>query len=370
MTILSEGQVEKLGSENSILKLKFGEKKINDEIGKCDHEKAFEVITRALLQNNVVDQLSKIKVVGHRVVHGGVSFSKPVIVDNNVKQTIGSLTFLAPLHNPANLTGIINAEQTFPDAKQIAVFDTAFHTTIPEFAHRYALPEQYYRQHHIRVYGFHGTSHKYVSEKWYALNNRNRGKIITLHLGNGCSMAAIKDGCCIDTSLGFSPTAGLIMGTRSGDIDPMIIPYLIEKLNMSSSEVTDLLNKKSGMLGISGKSDLREIIQGAELGIKEDKLALEMNAYRIKKYIGAYVAAMNGLDALVFTAGIGENSAYFRASICSDMSCFGIALDKEINKNFKGLELRIDDPSSKIGVWVIPTNEELEIAQQAYRLIT
>ena len=368
-SVKAEGQVERLGHTNAQLIFKHSDQKIAQDLGECDHESAFTVITRALINQRIIKELNDIKIVGHRVVHGGDSFHDPVVIDENVKQTIEHLSFLAPLHNPANLTGIVGSEMIFPDAMQVAVFDTAFHTTIPEFAHRYALPDSYYDDFKIRVYGFHGTSHKYVAEKWYASRGTTKGNLITIHLGNGCSMSAVKDGKCVDTSLGFSPTGGLIMGTRSGDIDPMIIPYMVEKLKMPISEITDLLNKKSGMLGITGKSDLREIIAGAENGNKCDILALEMSAYRIRKYIGAFTAAMGGTDGVIFTAGIGENSDFFRSMVMKGLGCLGMDIDHQKNKISGDLNRPIHSDLSKVEIWVIPTNEELEIAQQAYQII-
>ncbi len=276
---------------------------------------------------------------------------------------------MAPLHNPANLEGIEVAEEIFPNAKQVAVFDTAFHQSIPEVAYKYAIPNEFLSKKHIRLYGFHGTSHKYVSEKAIAFLGKKESKIITIHLGNGCSITAVKNGESIDHSLGFSPVSGLIMGTRSGDIDPAIIFYLADKYGYTLSEINTFLQKKSGMLGLTGYSDLRDIESEAEKGNKECQLALQMNAYRVKKYIGSYAAVLNGLDAIVFTAGIGENSNYMRQLICEDLEFFGIELDTAKN-DVRSKEMRaINKDGAKAKILVIPTNEELEIAKQAVELI-
>jgi acetate kinase len=276
---------------------------------------------------------------------------------------------LAPLHNPANLKGIEVSEKVFPQAKQIAVFDTAFHQTIPEVAYRYAIPNKFFIENKIRVYGFHGTSHKYVSEKAIEYLQKKNSKIISIHLGNGCSITAIKNGRSIEHSLGSSTMNGLIMGTRSGDIDHSVIFYLVNSLGYTLEEVNNLLQKESGMLGLTGYSDLREIESEAEQGNRICQLALEMNAYRIKKYIGSYATIMNGLDAIIFTAGIGENSSIIRDLVCTDLEFLGIQLDSERN-SLRSKEIReINETSSKVKVLVIPTNEELEIAKQAYELV-
>jgi len=284
-------------------------------------------------------------------------------------EQIKELSSLAPLHNPANLEGIEVAEDIFPNAKQVAVFDTAFLQSIPEVAYKYAIPNEFLTKHHIRVYGFHGTSHKYVSEKAIDFLGKKESKIITIHLGNGCSMTAVKNGKSVDHSMGFSPLGGLIMGTRSGDIDPALTFYLAEKLNYDLNDINTMLLKKSGMLGLTGFSDLRDIESEAEKGNKECQLALQMNAYRIKKYIGSYAAVLNGLDAIVFTAGIGENSNYMRQLICEDLEFLGIELDTAKN-DVRSKEVRsINKDSAKTKILVIPTNEELEIAKQAIDLI-
>ena len=337
-----------------------------------NHQQGLEVIANLLLDSRVgvLNSVNDIKVVGHRVVHGGSVFTTTTLITPEVKNKIDSLSFLAPLHNPANLKGIEVAEKIFKNAKQIAVFDTAFHQTIPEKAHRYAIPNEFYDKHNIQVYGFHGTSHLYVSAIASKILAKKSTKLITIHLGNGCSITAVENGKSVDHSLGFGPMNGLIMGTRSGDIDQSVILYLAEKLGYSIKEIGEILQKKSGMLGLTGKSDLRDIETEAKQGNKMAKLALEMNAYRIKKYIGAYIAVLNGVDALVFTAGIGENSSLIREMVCSNMDYLGIELDIKKNMNRSNEIREIQTKTSKVKIMVIPTNEELEIAQQAYNLVT
>jgi acetate kinase len=369
--LLCKGLVERIGIENAQIHYKSEIYTIDETVEIPNHQIGLEKIAELLLdtEKGVINSADEIAAVGHRVVHGGSVFTNTTLISQEVKDTIKSLSSLAPLHNPPNLMGIEVAEKVFPKAKQVAVFDTAFHQSIPEVAHRYAIPNTFYTKEHIRVYGFHGTSHQYVSKKAIKHLNKKDTKIISIHLGNGCSITAIKDGKSVDHSLGFGPMNGLIMGTRSGDIDQSVVLYLIDKLGYTAAEVTNLLQKKSGMLGLTGMSDLRDIEEAAENGDKAALLALEMNAYRIKKFIGSYATVMNGLDALVFTAGIGENSDVIRTMVCSDMDYFGIQLDEEKNK-VRSKEIRaIQSNSSKVQILVIPTNEELEIAEQTYRLI-
>ncbi len=317
----------------------------------------------------VLKHPDEVAVVAHRVVHGGNRFDQPTRVDESVLAEIERLSTLAPLHNPANATGIKVATEIFKKALQIAIFDTAFHQTLPEKAYRYAMPKSLADEHHIRVYGFHGTSHKYVSEKAIAYLKKPSSKIISIHLGNGCSVTAVKDGKSIDHSLGFGPSNGLIMGTRSGDIDQSVIFYLMDSLGFSSKEVNRLLQKQSGLLGLTGYSDLREIQKEADQGNKDCQLALAMTAYRIKKFIGSYIAVLNGLDAIIFTAGIGENSNLLRAMVCRDMEALGILIDFEKNNQEIHTIRQIQKENATIKILVIPTNEELEIAKQAFELI-
>lgn len=371
-TILCSGLIERIGFDDAKFKFKTKEDTLEVVTAIPNHKTGLELLAKQLLDKDtgIIKSTDAINMVGHRVVHGGKHFSDTTEITEAVKDKIKALSSLAPLHNPPNLEGIEVAETIFPNAKQVAVFDTAFHQTIPEYAYKYAIPNEYSEKLNIRVYGFHGTSHKYVSEKAIEYLGKNNSKIITIHLGNGCSMTAIKDGKSIDHSLGFSPISGLIMGTRSGDIDPAIIFHLAEKYDYSINEINALLQKKSGMFGLTGFSDLRDIEGEAEKGNKACQLALQMNVYRIKKYIGSYAAVLNGLDAIVFTAGIGENSILMRQMICEDLDFLGIELDSKKNnirpKNLKN----INTEKSKVDILVIPTNEELEIAKQSVNLFS
>ena len=368
--VLCSGLIERIGFDDAIFKFKTDKNTIEVVQAIPNHKLGLELLSKQLLDKDtgIIKTADAIDIVGHRVVHGGKHFSNTTEITKAVKDKIRALSSLAPLHNPANLEGIEVAESIFPNARQVAVFDTAFHQSIPEYAYKYAIPNEYLEQHNIRLYGFHGTSHKFVSEKAIEFLGKEHSKIITIHLGNGCSMTAVKDGKSIDHSLGFSPVNGLIMGTRSGDIDQSIIFYLAEKFNYSPKEINTILQKKSGMLGLTGYSDLREIQAEAEKGNKDCQLALQMNAYRIKKYIGSYTAIMNGLDAIVFTAGIGENSPEMRRRICEDLDYLGITLDLNKNSVRPDKLTVINKDTSKVKILVIPTNEELEIAKQAVAL--
>lgn len=368
--VICSGMIDRIGLDTSNFTYKTNKDSIEDILAIPNHKIGLEKISTLLMDEKVgvIKSTAEIEAVGHRVVHGGASFSDTVLITEEVKEKIKQLFELAPLHNPANLEGIVVAEEVFPSAKQVAVFDTAFHQTMPEVAYRYAIPNYLLTENKIRAYGFHGTSHKYVSEKAISFLEIN-GKIISVHLGNGCSITAIKDGKSVDHSMGFGPMNGLIMGTRSGDIDQSVVFYMVNTLGYDLNEVNTVLNKQSGMLGITGHSDLRDIEANAEKGDLNCQLALDMNVYRIKKYIGAYAAAMNGVDAIVFTAGIGENSSYIRKSVCKDMEFLGIELDEAKNE-IRSKEIReINTVNSKTKVLVVPTNEELEIANQVYDLI-
>ena len=363
-----KGLVERIGLENASLHYESVGKSRSETRAISNHEEGLQAVTHLLMHDEVgvLKHPEEIDVVAHRVVHGGNRFDRPVKIDSEVFAEIERLASLAPLHNPANAQGIKVASDIFPKAVQVAIFDTAFHQSLPEKAYRYAIPKTLADEHHIRVYGFHGTSHKYVSERAIAYLKKPTGKIISIHLGNGCSMTAIKDGKSLDHSLGFGPCNGLIMGTRSGDIDQSVVFYLMDSLGISSEEVNQLLKKQSGLLGLTGFSDLREIQKAAEEGNSDCQLALAMTSYRIKKYIGSYIAALNGVDALIFTAGIGENSNLLRAMVCQDMEALGIQLDGEKNKQGPSAIFEIQQESSKVKILVVPTNEELEIAKQAY----
>ena len=370
-TIVCSGIIERIGANDAIFKYNTPKTNVELEAEILNHRAGLKLVSQHLLDDvvGVIKTPEDIAIVGHRVVHGGIYFSNTTEITKEVKEKIKELSSLAPLHNPANLEGILVAEAIFPNAKQVAVFDTAFHQSIPEVAYKYAIPNEFLTEHHIRLYGFHGTSHKYVSEKAIEFLGKKTSKIITIHLGNGCSMTAVKDGKSIDHSLGFSPVSGLIMGTRSGDIDPSIIFHLKDKLGYNLKEINTLLNKKSGMLGLTGFNDLRDIQTLASKGNKDCLLALQMNAYRIKKYIGSYAAILNGLDAIVFTAGIGENSKYMRELICEDLDFLGINLDTEKNNSDLRSMRSINTETSKAKILVIPTNEELEIAKQSVSLV-
>jgi acetate kinase len=369
--VLCVGLVERIGLEDAIFTHKKNDKEYTETTTIPSHKEGLQKIATILIDKKfgVITSVKEIDAVGHRVVHGGNKFSKTVLVTADVKNNIRELFDLAPLHNPANLTGIEIAETIFTSAKQIAVFDTAFHQTMPKEAYQYAIANSYLEENHVRAYGFHGTSHKYVSEKAIEKLNKPSSKIITIHLGNGCSMAAVKNGKSIETSMGFGPMNGLIMGTRSGDIDQSVIFFLMKKLNKTAEKVNTILQKQSGMLGLTGYSDLREISEKAASGNTSCQNALNLAAYRIKKFIGAYATILNGLDAIVFTAGIGENSAIMRSLVCKDLSFLGIILNETKNE-LRSKEIReIQTENSSVKVFVIPTNEELEIAKQSFNLV-
>lgn len=368
--VICSGMIDRIGLDTSNLTYVTSNTKLDESLLIANHKIGLEKIAQLLMDDRigVIKSTQEIDAIGHRVVHGGATFSNTVVINEEVKEKIRQLFDLAPLHNPANLEGIDVAQEIFATAKQVAVFDTAFHQTIPVIAYKYAMPSKLLTEKKIRVYGFHGTSHKYVSEKAIEYLEKS-SKIISIHLGNGCSMTAIQDGKSMDHTMGFSPSNGLIMGTRSGDIDHSLIFYLINTLGYTATEVNNLLLKESGMLGLTGYSDLRDIESNAEKGNVDCQLALAMNAYRIRKYIGSYTAAMNGLDAIIFTAGIGENSSYIRKLVCTDMDYFGIEIDMEKNEiRSKGIR-EINTLTSRTKIMVIPTNEELEIANQVYNLL-
>jgi len=369
--LICDGIIERIGQENALLKYKMNTVTIQKTERLHTHKEGLKKIVEWLIdpEKGVIKDTNEIEVVGHRVVHGGNSFSNITLINAEVKEEIQAYNALAPLHNPNNFEGILIAEKLFPSAKQVAVFDTAFHQTILEKAKKYAIPKSFYKDQNIQVYGFHGTSHKYVSERAIEYLQLKKSKIISIHLGNGCSITAILDGKSIDHSLGFAPSNGLIMGSRSGDIDHSIIFYFVNNLGYSLDKVNTLLTKESGMLGLTGYSDLRDIQREAENGNPDCVLALEMNAYRIKKYIGAYIAAMNGLDAIIFTAGIGENSSLIRKLVCAGMDFIGILLDKAKNEQKLNNIREVNTATSEVKILVIPTNEELEIAKQAYDLL-
>ena len=369
------GLLERIGLEGSLITHKVfkvdAEKVIKKTIDLPDHEVGLQEVARLLTDKGtgVIQNPEEIEIVGHRVVHGGETFTATVVITPEVKDEIRKLFPLAPLHNPANYMGIEVAEKIFTKATHVAVFDTAFHQTMPEKAFRYAIPQRFYTDFHIRVYGFHGTSHKYVSDQAAKYLKNSKAKIISIHLGNGCSMAAVNAGKSIDTSMGFGPLSGLIMGTRSGDIDASVIFHLVDELGYDIEQVKALLNKRSGMQGLTGFSDMRDISKAIAEGDKLSELAYEMYAYRIKKYIGSYAAIFNGLDAIVFTAGVGENDANMRMRVCTDLSFLGIIHDEVRNSLHSGVIREISTDESPVKVLVVPTNEELEIANQCFELL-
>ncbi len=364
--VLVKGLAERIGEKTS--RFVANDFEVTQPV--ATHKDALHLLVNYLLDSKqpIIKNTSEIVAVGHRVVHGGNTFMQPTFINDKVKDKIRALFSLAPLHNPANLTGIETAEEIFSDAKQIAVFDTAFHHTIPEENRKYAIPDNFYKS-GIQKYGFHGISHQYVSREANKLLGRNDTKLISLHLGNGASATAVLNGKSYDTSMGFGPMNGLIMGTRSGDIDQSIIFYLLDKLNYSSSDIQNILNKQSGMKALAGSNDLRDIETAANQGDKRAELALKMYAGAIKKYIGNYTAQMNGLDALIFTAGIGENSEIVRKLVAHDLNFIGIEIDPNKNQNPKKYQGDITGKNAKVKVFVIPTNEEKEIATQAYQLM-
>ena len=375
-TELASGVLEQIGETRSRLThLTRTSKGETEEIVKTDavvdHQAGFQLMGSILSESGAIKDTAELSGIGHRVVHGGEEFRKPTLIDNRVIDTIRRLIPLAPLHNPANLLGIEVALQSAPNVPQVAVFDTAFHQSIPAHAFRYAIPQNLYDAHQVRRYGFHGTSHYYVAKQAARLMERplNSLNLITLHLGNGASATAIKDGISIDTSMGMTPLEGLIMGTRSGDIDPAIIFYLQSKTGLARDEVEALLNKDSGLKGICGVNDMRQIEERAQNGNSRARLAIEMVCYRIKKYIGAYYAVLGRLDGLVFTAGIGEKSALIRAESCKGLTHLGIEVDTKKNNRKSKEALDIQSADSAVRVLVIPTNEELEIAEQTVRCI-
>jgi len=371
---LAQGIVERIGMSGAVLRNKRhdgDEIAISGEI--LDHAIAIDYILAVLLSKNhgVIKDKKEIDAVGHRVVHGGETFTQSVLITDDVVKGIRDNIELAPLHNPHNLRGITACINHLPDTPQVAVFDTAFHQKMPPYAYLYGIPYSLYRRYKIRRYGFHGTSHRYVSERVARLMEKpyDSLKLITCHLGNGCSMAAIDGGTSIDTTMGFTPLEGLLMGTRSGDMDPSVILYIMAKEELGSSEANALLNKHSGLMGISGvSSDMRDVLEEAQEGNKQAAHAFNVFCYRIKKYIGAYAAALNGLDAIIFTGGIGENSADVRMKSLSGLSYLGINIDESLNASAKD-EMKITTPDSTVSVYVIPTNEELMIALDTMTLV-
>lgn len=368
--VITKGLVERIGLKESIFTISVNGEKVTETKDIPNHDIAVSLLLEKLIEFEIINSYTEIDGVGHRVVHGGEEFSDSVILTSEIIKRIENLSDLAPLHNPANLTGIHAFKQILGDVPSVAVFDTAFHQTMPSNSYMYSLPYEYYQNYRIRKYGFHGTSHKYVSQRASAMLGRpiDQLRIISCHLGNGASIAAIEGGKSIDTSMGFTPLAGVTMGTRSGDIDPALIPYIMEKTGKNVEEVLQILNKQSGMLALSGfSSDLRDIEIEADKGNERAKLALEVFASHIHKYIGSYAARMSGVDAIIFTAGIGENSTTIRASVLKGLEFMGVYWDPALNQ-VRGEEAFVNYPHSPVKVIVIPTNEEVMIARDVIRL--
>lgn len=373
--VLAKGKVERIGMDSAIASFEpDGKPEIREVSEILEHTSAIRKVLDMLVhkQYGVLGSIQDIDAVGHRVVHGGESFSGSVLVDEDVKREIKRLFDLAPLHNPAHMLGIHAVEANMPEVPQVVVFDTAFHQTMPPQSYLYPIPMVLYKKHKIRRYGFHGTSHAYVSERAAMLLQKplQELKLISCHIGNGASCTAVMNGKSYDTSMGMTPLEGLMMGTRSGDIDPAIVPYAMGKEDLTLGEVNSMLNKHSGLMAISGiSSDMREILESMEAGDKNAALAFEMYEYRLRKYIGAYAAAMNGLDAIVFTAGVGENSPALRKAVCTNLTFLGVELDEQANAARSPEDRRISTERSRVQVLVIPTNEELVIARDTHQLI-
>lgn len=367
--VLISGVFERIGIDNSFYTIKVNGEKIKKEVELPTHKEAFEILIKELIDNNIVKSLDEIKGVGHRIVQGGAYFDKTEIATDDVVEKIDELSSLAPLHNPAAIVGIKAAKEVMPQALQTVVFDTAFHQTMDEVEYMYAVPYAWYKEYAVRKYGAHGTSHKYVSQRMNEILGRTDTKLITCHIGNGASISAVKDGKCVDTSMGLTPNAGLIMGSRCGDMDATVVTYVMEKTGMSPKEMDTALNKQSGLLGISGiSSDSRDIEEGIKSGNERCKLAQEMYVKRIVEYIAKYYVLLGGCDAIVFTAGVGENSITTRKQVIDKLAVLGIKIDEEAN-NVRGIEQKITSDDSKIPAYIIPTNEELMIAKDTYSLI-
>jgi acetate kinase len=372
-TVMAKGLVERIGMDGSILKHSPADKDTLEFTPAIpDHKVAIQLVIDALIDENhgVIKKMSEINAVGHRVVHGGERFTDSMLITSDVIAGIEACCEIAPLHNPPNLHGIHACMELMPEVPQVAVFDTAFHQTMPKTAFLYGLPYEMYVKYGLRRYGFHGTSHRYVAQKAAEMMGEHMSdlRIITCHLGNGASLTAIKYGKSVDTSMGYTPLEGLIMGTRSGEIDPAIIPFLMEKENMDAQQIDNLLNRQSGILGISGvSSDFRDLEAAANDGDERSQLAIDIFAYKVRKYIGGYVAAMGGVDAIVFTAGLGENSPFMREKICNGLEYLGTRIDPELNK-IRGKASEISIKRSRTKIFVVPTNEELVIARDTKRI--
>ena len=372
--VLAKGLCERIGIDGRLVYTPAGGEKEVSDLDMPTHKQAIQFVIEALTneKTGIIKHLDEIGAVGHRLVHGGEKFACSTVIDEEVIKAVEECTDLAPLHNPANLIGVRACQELMPNTPMVGVFDTAFHQTMPLEAYMYGIPYEYYEKYRIRKYGFHGTSHSFVSKRMAELLGKpiEDTKIIVCHLGGGASICAVKGGKSVDTTMGLSPLEGLIMGTRSGDLDPSVMEFICKKENMDINGIMDVLNKKSGVQGLSGvSSDFRDLQEGTVNGNKRCEMAVDVFCYRVVKYIGAYVAAMNGVDAIVFTAGLGENDEIVRRKVVNRLGYLGITLDEEVNDNGRGKEIAISTPDSKVPVWIVPTNEELAIARETVALL-
>ena len=373
--VLAKGLCERIGIDGRLTYQPAGGEKEKSDLAMPTHTEAIQFVIDALTneKTGVVKSLDEIGAVGHRLVHGGEKFASSVVITDEVKKAVEECNDLAPLHNPANLIGVAACEKLMPGTPMVAVFDTAFHQTMPETAYMYGLPYEYYEKYKVRRYGFHGTSHSFVSKRAAEVMGKSYDEVKTIvcHLGNGSSVSAVLNGKCVDTSMGLTPLEGLVMGTRSGDIDPAIMEFIAKKENLDIEGVMEVLNKKSGVFGISGglSSDFRDLTDAMNAGDKKAKIAMDVFSYRVAKYIGSYAAAMNGVDDIVFTAGIGENDDYVRQEVCKYLGYLGVDFDFEVNTGLRGKEAELTKEGSKVKVFVIPTNEELAIARETLALV-
>ena len=373
--VLAKGLCERIGIDGRLTYQPAGGEKEKSDLAMPTHTEAIQFVIDALTneKTGVVKSLDEIGAVGHRLVHGGEKFASSVVITDEVKKAVEECNDLAPLHNPANLIGVAACEKLMPGTPMVAVFDTAFHQTMPEKAYMYGLPYEYYEKYKVRRYGFHGTSHSFVSKRAAEVMGKSYDEVKTIvcHLGNGSSVSAVLNGKCVDTSMGLTPLEGLVMGTRSGDIDPAIMEFIAKKENLDIEGVMEVLNKKSGVFGISGglSSDFRDLTDAMNAGDKKAKIAMDVFSYRVAKYIGSYAAAMNGVDDIVFTAGIGENDDYVREEVCKYLGYLGVDFDTEVNTGLRGKEAELTKEGSKVKVFVIPTNEELAIARETLALV-
>ena len=373
--VLAKGLCERIGIDGRLTYQPAGGEKEKSDLAMPTHTEAIQFVIDALTneKTGVVKSLDEIGAVGHRLVHGGEKFASSVVITDEVKKAVEECNDLAPLHNPANLIGVAACEKLMPGTPMVAVFDTAFHQTMPEKAYMYGLPYEYYEKYKVRRYGFHGTSHSFVSKRAAEVMGKSYDEVKTIvcHLGNGSSVSAVLNGKCVDTSMGLTPLEGLVMGTRSGYIDPAIMEFIAKKENLDIEGVMEVLNKKSGVFGISGglSSDFRDLTDAMNAGDKKAKIAMDVFSYRVAKYIGSYAAAMNGVDDIVFTAGIGENDDYVRQEVCKYLGYLGVDFDFEVNTGLRGKEAELTKEGSKVKVFVIPTNEELAIARETLALV-